>query len=134
MFRLGWVELHHQNPSIAAGGVVAILVRANALWWLNAARIVYVSELPEGGREFAFAYGTLHEHAEQGEERFAVSRDADDNVWYEILAASRPGHWFGWAGYPLVRRLQRRFAGDSLQAMVRAVEKDSGQRAAGRGQ
>jgi len=121
MFRLGWVELHAPQSTIAPGAVVAVVVRANALWWFNGARVVYVCEAAADERQFGFAYGTLVEHAEQGEERFSIQRDENDNVWYEIVAASRPGHWYGWVGYPLVRRLQRRFAADSLQAMVRAV-------------
>ena len=42
-------------------------------------------------KRFGFAYGTLREHAESGEERFTVewSRD-DDRVWYDILAFFAP--------------------------------------------
>ena len=45
----------------------------------------------------------------------------DDSVWYEILAFSRPAHIFTKIGYPLARRMQRRFANDSKAAMVRAA-------------
>jgi uncharacterized protein (UPF0548 family) len=93
------------------------------MWWLNASRIVYV--IDEGGplTRFGFAYGTLPEHAESGEERFLIEWERDsDEVWYSILAFSRPRHWLALAGYPLVRRLQRRFGRESAAAMVRAVE------------
>ena len=75
--------------------------------------------------KFGFAYGTLPGHVECGEERFTVEwhRD-DDSVWYDILAFSKPGHILTRLGYPLARRLQKRFAVDSMQAMVRAAQRD----------
>ena len=35
---------------------------------------------------------------------------ADDSVCYDILAFSRPNHWLVRLGYPITRRLQKRFA------------------------
>ncbi|MCI0393333.1 MAG: DUF1990 domain-containing protein [Chloroflexi bacterium] len=118
MFQLGWVALCWPNVPVEPGTTVGVLVRAWGLWWLNASRIVYVLDEE---RRFGFAYGTLPGHAERGEERFIVEWQTDDEVWYDLLAFSRPGHWLVWSGYPLARRLQRRFARDSLAAMVRAV-------------
>ncbi len=89
---------------------------------LNACRIVYVLEEDAPIRRYGFGYGTLAEHAEQGEERFSVEwHSGDDSVWYDILAFSRPNQWLVRAGYPLTRRLQRRFARDSMGAMAAAV-------------
>jgi uncharacterized protein (UPF0548 family) len=48
-------------------------------------------------------------------------RREDDSVFYDLYALSRPNHPIAWLGYPLARRLQRRFAKNSLQAMVRAI-------------
>ena len=48
----------------------------------------------------------------------------DDSVWYDILAFSRPNHFLARLGYPIVRRLQRRFARDSAAAMKRATLKE----------
>jgi uncharacterized protein (UPF0548 family) len=71
---------------------------------------------------FGFAYGTLPHHVERGEERFCVEwRHADDSVWYDILAFSRPHHPLLIPGYPVARIVQRRFARDSKRAMLRAV-------------
>ena len=71
---------------------------------------------------FGFAYGTLPDHAEKGEERFSVEWHHEDNsVWYDILAFSRPNHPLARLGLPLTRRLQRRFARDSKRAMVAAA-------------
>ena len=71
---------------------------------------------------FGFAYGTLPDHAGSGEERFLVEWDrASGEVWYDILAFSRP-HWLlTRLGYPYMRRLQKRFGRESAAAMVRAV-------------
>jgi uncharacterized protein (UPF0548 family) len=72
--------------------------------------------------KFGFAYGTLPEHAESGEERFLIEWDRGENsVWYDILAFSRPRHWLARLGYPLTRRLQARFRRDSAAAMLKAV-------------
>ena len=85
---------------------------------MNVSRIVYV--IDEETR-FGFAYGTLPHHVEAGEERFLVGWDReDDTVWYDILAFSRPANLLVRLGNPVARRLQRRFARDSLQAMKRA--------------
>lgn len=118
-FRLGWVEQCWPETPIKPGQVVGVLGRFCGLWSLNACRIVYVMDEP---RKFKFAYGTLPDHIESGEERFTVEwNDKDDTVWYDILALSRPNHFLTRLGYPLVRRLQRRFAKDSAAAMKRAV-------------
>jgi uncharacterized protein (UPF0548 family) len=75
---------------------------------------------------FGFAYGTLSQHVERGEERFLIEwRQSDNSVWYEIYAVSRPAFWMVRIGYPLARRLQRRFAHDSKQAMLLATSAGS---------
>jgi len=121
MFRLGWVEPYPAASTIAIGAPVGVLIRAYGMWWLNAARIVYVHDNKTSDRQFGFANGTLAEHPERGEERFWIRWDSDDRVWYEVVAASVPAQWYGWAGLPIVRRLQRRFAADSQRAMLRAT-------------
>ena len=127
MFQLGWVELFHETAPIEIGSDVAVLVRVFGVWSLNACRIVYVMDEPEPVRRFGFAYGTLPDHAERGEERFSIEwHRADDSVWYDLLAFSRPRHLLSRAGYPFTRRLQKRFARDSLAAMKRAVGPNSG--------
>ena len=85
---------------------------------MSACRIVYVLVEP---RRFGFAYGTLPAHVERGEERFLVEWCADDSVWYDILAFSRPNHWLVRLGYPITRLLQKRFARDSMRVMQAAV-------------
>ena len=124
MFDLGWVRLYSDQTPIETGATVAIVVNHLGFWSMNACRIVYV--IDEDAR-YGFAYGTLTEHAERGEERFLVewNRD-DDSVWYDIFALSKPGPMAKLA-YPLTRRLQKRFAADSKQAMKRALQGSSPQ-------
>ena len=62
----------------------------------------------------------LPDHVERGEERFTIEWQADDSVWYDILAFSRPQHLIAKLAFPYVRRLQKRFAMDSLNAMLTA--------------
>jgi uncharacterized protein (UPF0548 family) len=119
MFRLGWVQLFEPDTRIEAGATVAVLVHHFGFWSLNACRVVYVRE---DARKYSFAYGTLQDHAEQGEERFSVEWSAqDDSVSYDILAFSRPRQWQAKLARPLSRTLQRKFARDSMAAMKREV-------------
>ncbi|MGB5013367.1 MAG: DUF1990 domain-containing protein, partial [Pyrinomonadaceae bacterium] len=119
MFDLGWVELISSDIPIETGQTVAILVSHYGFYSLNAARIVYTINEPN---KFGFAYGTLTEHGEIGEERFSVEYNADsDEVWYDIFAFSRPAALLAKIGYPISRSLQKAFAQDSKMAMQRAV-------------
>lgn len=118
-FHLGWVEAYPADLPLRPGEVVAVVARLVGLWWVNACRVVYAVDEPA---RLGFAYGTLPDHAESGEERFLVEWDrATDAVWYDIVAISRPRHPLARLGYPLTRRAQRRFARESAAAMRRAV-------------
>ena len=121
-FRLGWVDAWPSDTPIQTGEVVAVMGRAVGIWWLNACRVVYVVDEAGPLSKFGFAYGTLPGHVESGEERFLIEWDrGDDGVWYDIVAFSRPNQFSARLGYPVVRRLQKRFGRDSAAAMFRAV-------------
>ena len=123
MFDLGWVTLRPVSALIEDGRIVCVCVRHCGFWSLNGCRIVYVIDDDGPVRRFGFAYGTLGDHAESGEERFAIEWNRrDDSVCYDILAYSRPRHPLARLGYPLTRMLQKRFARDSKAAMRRAAE------------
>ena len=94
----------------------------------SACRIVHVVRETGPVARFGFAYGTLPDHAGTGEERFLVEWDrASGEVWYDILAFSRPRWLVARLGYPCMRRLQKRFGRESAAAMVRAAAaKDPG--------
>lgn len=119
-FPAPWAFAEPAGTPLAAGSVVAAVAQAFGVWWLNAARIVYVVEEQTPLRRFGFAYGTLPGHIEEGEERFLVEWRVDGSVWYDLLAFSKPRHPLVRLGYPLARRVQRRFARESLAAMRRA--------------
>lgn len=128
MFRVGWVELCWPEAPVVAGTVVGVLIHADGLWSLNSARVVYVLDEHDRKAEmkgrFGFAYGTLPEHAEIGEERFSIEWLADNSVWYDLYSFSRPRHWVARLGGPVTRYFQRRFGTDSLAAMIRCVTAD----------
>jgi len=124
MFDVGWARLVPTGAPVEVGTTVAVLARHYGFHSLNPCRISYTIEDDEGDLvRRGFAYGTLPEHGERGEERFTVEwRSEDGSVFYDLYALSRPNHLLAWLGYPLARRLQRRFARDSLQAMLRATK------------
>jgi uncharacterized protein (UPF0548 family) len=107
MFDVGWIEIFPPDAPIEAGTTVAVLARCYGLLWLNACRIVYLIDEDDGEiRRYGFAYGTLSEHAERGEERFTVElRRGDGSVHYDLYAFSRPNHLLAKIGYPLSRGL-----------------------------
>ena len=121
-FDLGWVELFPRDAPIEAGTVVAVMVNHLGFWSLNGCRIVYLIGDRDSATQFGFAYGTLTNHAERGEEIFEVSVEpASQEVSYRIRAASKPRATLARVGYPFTRVLQARFRRDSLKAMQRAV-------------
>jgi uncharacterized protein (UPF0548 family) len=121
-FQLGWVEAWPSQTPLQTAEVVAVIARGAGFWWLNACRIVYVVDEYAPVRRFGFAYGTLPDHVESGEERFLLEWDQNEgSVWYDILAFSRPNHFLAKIGYPFVRRMQKRFARESAAAMKRAA-------------
>jgi uncharacterized protein (UPF0548 family) len=122
MFNFDWVELCWPNAPIEVDSTVGVLIKALGVWSINASRIVYLTDEAGPIERYGFAYGTLPDHAEGGEERFSVAWDhADDSVWYDILAFSRPKQLLSRVGYPYIRHLQKRFAAASKAAMQQAI-------------
>jgi uncharacterized protein (UPF0548 family) len=121
-FDLDWLQLFPRTAPLTPGTVVAVLTRHLGFWSLNGCRIVYgIGDRNHGGR-FGFAYGTLSNHAESGEELFEVSLDPDSGeVLYRIRAVSTPRAALARIGYPFTRALQARFRRESAAAMKRAI-------------
>ena len=122
-FNIGWVRVVPPETVLELRAVVAVEARVLGLWSLNAARVIYTfdDDPRDATAKFGFAYGTLPDHVEEGEERFTVEWLEDDSVWYDIYAFSRPQHRLAKVGFPLCRMLQKRFARDSMAAMRNAV-------------
>ena len=117
-----WASAHGEPRPPAAGDVVAITAWCG-IWWTHACRVTAVEDTPD---RYAVTYATLPDHAECGEERFAVERDpsspdAGGRVWFDLRATSRPRHPLARFAAPLVRRLQRCFASDACARMRKAT-------------
>jgi uncharacterized protein (UPF0548 family) len=123
MFNLDWIKMAKPLPPIAEGECVAIIASHFGFWSLNACKIVYVVDEDDYQfSRFGFAYGTLPDHAESGEERFTVEYDKKtQSVFYEIFAFSKPAKLLTKLAFPITRKCQKRFASESKQAMLRAV-------------
>ena len=119
MFDVPGMKLCYPDTPIEVGRNVAPIARHLGFYSLNACRIVYVIDEPY---RFGFAYGTLTQHAEIGEERFSVELDpASGDVWYDVFAISRPGSLLVKLGYPYARYRQKQFSSGSKGAMLRAI-------------
>jgi uncharacterized protein (UPF0548 family) len=120
-FDIGWVHLLPRAAPIAPGTVVAVVIRHLGFWSINGARVLYAVDESNGAR-FGYAYGTLTNHAESGEELFELLLDeVSGDVIYRIRAISWPQAALARLGHPIVRVLQERFRRDSAAAMARAV-------------
>jgi uncharacterized protein (UPF0548 family) len=125
-FDIGWVETFPRPAPVAAGTIVAVLIRHLGFWSLNGCRVTYTIGSPEDAVRYGYAYGTLTTHAESGEELFDVCLDPDtDDVLYRIRAISWPQATLARIGQPVVRLLQARFREHSAAAMRRAT-RDTG--------
>lgn len=122
---LTW-EMHRRSGlAVATGGpaepgrtVVLGLGIGIGLSLVIPCRVVYLVDEPT---RRGFAYGTLPDHPEQGEEAFVVMQDDDGSVWFEIAAFSRPGALLvRWAG-PVGRAIQSRATSRYERALTSAA-------------
>jgi uncharacterized protein (UPF0548 family) len=121
-FDIGWVETFPRHAPITAGTIVAVLIRHFGFWSLNGCRVVYDAGSSSDAARFGFAYGTLTNHAESGEELFEVFIDPHtQDVVYRIRAISWPQTALTRVGQPIVRALQARFRRQSGAAMARST-------------
>lgn len=78
-------------------------------------RVIYTIDEPD---RRGFAYGSLPGHAVCGEELFAVRYDpADDGVYAEVAAFSRPAAWWSRLGAPVLALAQRVVTARYLRAV-----------------
>ncbi len=121
-FNLGWLNVSSSKTPIEPGSTIGLICTVSFVWLLFACRIVYIFNETDSVQKYGFAYGTLPGHPECGEERFTIEwRHADNSVWYDLLAFSRPGSFLVALGFPLTRMVQKRFGHDSQLAMLKAV-------------
>lgn len=122
-FDLGWTSMYPRGAALEPGTNVLVVARHLGFWSVHACRVVYLLPgLPSPGATTGFAYGTLTEHAESGEEIFEVSLDAaTGEVSYRVRAVSRERALLARIGFPVARAFQNRFRQDSAAAMRRYV-------------
>ena len=111
-----WHKIVNQ---LNVGDIICLRIRQLKCWFLTPCRILYlIDKTDQNVSQFGFAYGTLKGHPESGEECFKISWDqTSDRVHYQIYAFSRPNHFLTWLGFPIVRRLQKKFVQDSFKKM-----------------
>lgn len=121
MYRLKGVELYPPKLTVMKDETIAVLVRHFGVWSLNGCRIVYKLDAKEPVKRCGFGIGTLPEHLLEGEERFMVSWQEDDTVWYEFFSFIRAKQLLAQLGLPAARLKYRQFVRASASAMVEAV-------------
>ncbi|HET6816206.1 MAG TPA: DUF1990 domain-containing protein [Mycobacteriales bacterium] len=105
---LSW-EMHRRSglavaaEGAAATGATVVLGFGPSPALVVPCRVVY--EVDEPDRR-GFAYGSLPDHPECGEESFVVTIDDARNVWLEITAFSSPGAALVRVAGPIARGLQ----------------------------
>ena len=121
-FDIGWVETFPRHAPVAVGTIVAVLIRHLGFWSLNGCRVLYSVGSASDVARFGFAYGTLTNHAESGEELFEVFIEPrTEDVVYRIRATSWPQATLARFGQAIVRALQERFRDHSVAAMKLAT-------------
>ena len=115
MYRQSWLSLYPKKPEVCSGTAACVVAQHLGFYSVSAVEVVYVMDDPD---QLAFAVGTLPGHVEQGEERFRVHRLAGGSVWFDILAYSKPNHPLVRLGYPVARRVQKRFARGTEDALL----------------
>ena len=116
MYRQSWLTLYPKKPEVCGGTVASVTARHLGFYSVSAVRVVFVVDEPG---QLAFAVGTLPGHVERGEERFRVYRLGGGSVWFDILAYSKPNHPLVRLGYPVARRVQKRFARGAEDALLK---------------
>jgi uncharacterized protein (UPF0548 family) len=112
------IEVIPAGALVEGGQTVLLLIRAVALWTVAPCRVVYVHEDAD---RFAFGYGTLPGHPEQGEVSFAVTRGDDGDVVFQVASFSRPAEPLARLAKPLSRRIQRRVTLEYLGSIKSAA-------------
>jgi uncharacterized protein (UPF0548 family) len=128
VFAKASVALRHWEPQkgsglslvadgpVMSGTTVAMAAPLPVGFAIATCRVVYVEE---GADLFAWAYGTLSEHPERGEERFEVTR-SEDAVVFRVTAFSLPQQLLARIASPMARGLQSKATKRYLDAMERA--------------
>ncbi len=123
MYALNWTQVKPENVPIKEGEIVLTMISHLGFWSLNPCRIIYlIDEETENTQKMGFAFGTLPAHSEKGEEQFLIEwNKKTDEVFYQIYAFAKPQNPLAIIAFPYVGYLQRSFAADSFEAMLKFV-------------
>jgi uncharacterized protein (UPF0548 family) len=119
---LAGVTVFPRNVAIRTGETVIVTVGTPFLALAAPCRIVGVVDAP--GR-WGFAYGTLPDHPEQGEESFVVTMSEDESVRFTITSLSRPGDPLVRMAGPLARSAQAFATKGYLRSLRRYVDRET---------
>ncbi|CAH9133486.1 unnamed protein product [Cuscuta epithymum] len=120
-FSLNWTFVDPKSR-IGVGEKFCVCVKEFLPWVMMPLQVLYVHDQTINKDKgmmasFSFGSGTLQGHLLAGEERFSISLDENDKVWYEILSISKPAHFLSFVGYPYVLLRQKSFAHQSSNAV-----------------
>lgn len=118
-FGLDWAFVDPNTP-IQIGEKFCVCEKEFLPWLMMPLQMVYVNEKKNSGKikaSFGFGSGTLQGHLLAGEERFSITMDEDNKVWYEIVSFSKPANILSFVGYPYVLLRQKFFAYQSSTAI-----------------
>ncbi len=111
--RAAGIQVHPETPVHVGADIVLVMEPVAMVHAVATARIVYVVDEPGC---WGYAYGTLPDHPECGEEAFLVVRE-DGRIRFILIAFSRPRALLGRLGGPITRAIQMR----ALNAYIAAV-------------
>lgn len=124
MLKLPWLRPSAPSGSLSVGDIVAVAGRLAGMWVATACRVTEVIDERAPKLRAGFTYSTLSNHPLVGAESFCVDYEpGTDRVEFEVASISRPRGVLGFAGIPVLRRVQRRFIRDCCAAMTEACRR-----------
>ncbi len=112
-----FTTVHDTREPASRDARYAVVVDHLGVHSLNMFAITDIVDTPT---KFALTLGTLHAHAEAGEERFAVEQ-RDGALHLSITSYSRTRHPLARLGTLYARHLQRRFLAEAMANLERAA-------------
>ncbi len=114
------VKIQSESDRAAPGVEVVTCVGVGRAVIKVPCRVLWVVDTADRAE---FGYGSLNGHWFSGEEAFGVERRSNGEIWFSVLAYSRPVKWFLRAAGPLAPIFQRLY----LLWLARAAGRISGQ-------